>query len=63
VWALRDPNLIAIPKAAAESHVRENVRAAGLILNNDDLAVIAADFPAADQADPLGDALIFTGVG
>jgi diketogulonate reductase-like aldo/keto reductase len=52
-WALRDPNVIAIPKAAAESHVRENVRAAELVLNNDDLAVIAADFPAPTRRTPL----------
>jgi len=44
-WVLRAPNVIAIPKAADESHVRDNVGAAGLVLSAQDLAAIDADFP------------------
>ena len=44
-WVLRDPNVIAIPKAADEAHVRDNARAADLILTDEDLAAIDADFP------------------
>jgi diketogulonate reductase-like aldo/keto reductase len=48
-WVLRDPNVIAIPKAADEAHVRDNLRAAGLVLDDDDLAAIDAEFPAPTQ--------------
>jgi len=44
-WVLRDPNVIAIPKAADEAHVRDNLRAAELTLDAEDLAAINADFP------------------
>jgi diketogulonate reductase-like aldo/keto reductase len=44
-WVLRDPNVIAIPKAADETHVGENLRAADLVLDDTDLAAIDADFP------------------
>ena len=44
-WVLRDPNVIAIPKAADEAHVRDNLRAAELTLDANDLAAIDADFP------------------
>jgi diketogulonate reductase-like aldo/keto reductase len=44
-WVLRDPNVIAIPKAADEAHVRDNLRAAELVLSNEDLAAIDAEFP------------------
>jgi diketogulonate reductase-like aldo/keto reductase len=44
-WVLRDPNVIAIPKAADEAHVRDNLRAADLVLSNEDLADLDADFP------------------
>jgi diketogulonate reductase-like aldo/keto reductase len=43
-WVLRDPNVIAIPKAADESHVQANLRAAELTLDAEDLAAIDADF-------------------
>jgi aryl-alcohol dehydrogenase-like predicted oxidoreductase len=45
-WVLRDPNVIAIPKAADEAHVRDNLCAAALVLSAEDLAAIDADFPA-----------------
>jgi diketogulonate reductase-like aldo/keto reductase len=43
-WVLRDLNIIAIPKAADQAHVQENARAADLILSDEDLAAIDADF-------------------
>jgi diketogulonate reductase-like aldo/keto reductase len=45
-WVLRDPNVIAIPKAADEAHLRDNLRATDLVLDGEDLASIDADFPA-----------------
>ena len=44
-WVLRQPALIAIPKAATSAHVRDNRRAADLPLTADDLAAIDAAFP------------------
>ena len=43
-WVLRDPNVIAIPKAADEAHVRDNLRASELVLDAEDLAAIDTDF-------------------
>ena len=45
-WVLRDPLVIAIPKAADLAHVSANRRAADLVLTAEDLAAIDADFPA-----------------
>jgi len=44
-WALRDPMVIAIPKASDVAHVEANRRAMDLELTADDLAAIDADFP------------------
>ncbi len=44
-WTLRNPAVIAIPKAATEAHVRDNHRAAQITLTAEDLAEIDADFP------------------
>jgi diketogulonate reductase-like aldo/keto reductase len=44
-WVLRDPNVIAIPKAADQAHVQANLDAAELTLDAEDLAAIDADFP------------------
>jgi diketogulonate reductase-like aldo/keto reductase len=44
-WAMRDPGVIAIPKASDEAHVRDNRRAADIALTPEDLAEIDADFP------------------
>ncbi|WP_158913332.1 aldo/keto reductase [Caulobacter sp. S45] len=44
-WVLRDPNVIAIPKAADEAHVKANLHAAEFTLDAEDLAAIDADFP------------------
>jgi len=45
-WVLRDPQIIAIPKAGAAAHVADNRRALDLLLTSEDLAAIDADFPA-----------------
>ena len=44
-WVLRDPTVIAIPKATSEDHVRQNRRAADLVLSAEDLQEIDRDFP------------------
>lgn len=43
-WVLRQPQMIAIPKAAGTAHLRDNYRAATLTLTADDLAQIDAHF-------------------
>ncbi len=45
-WVLRDPRIIAIPKAGDAAHVADNRRALDLSLTSEDLAAIDADFPA-----------------
>jgi diketogulonate reductase-like aldo/keto reductase len=44
-WVLRQPQVIAIPKAAAALHVQENRDAADLSLTTEDLKEIDASFP------------------
>lgn len=44
-WAMRQNNMIAIPKAGSVAHVRENRAAADLILSDADLAALDAAFP------------------
>jgi len=43
-WVLRQPDVIAIPKAGRERHLRENLAAAALTLTYRDLAAIDARF-------------------
>lgn len=45
-WVLRDPTVIAIPKAADPAHVQANRKALDVRLTDEDLAAIDADFPA-----------------
>jgi diketogulonate reductase-like aldo/keto reductase len=52
-WALRQPHVIAIPKASDLAHVRENAAAADLALTAADLAAIDAAFPAPARKRPL----------
>jgi diketogulonate reductase-like aldo/keto reductase len=52
-WAMRDPDVMAIPKATDPDHVRENRRAADLELTAEDLAEIDADFPPPGRRTPL----------
>jgi diketogulonate reductase-like aldo/keto reductase len=44
-WTLREPGVIAIPKAVREAHLRENLGAAQLTLSAEDLAAIDHAFP------------------
>lgn len=44
-WTLRKPNVIAIPKAGNEAHVKENRGSADLVLSAADLADLDAAFP------------------
>jgi len=44
-WVMRDPNVIAIPKASNPDHVKANRAAADLVLDAGDLAAIDRAFP------------------
>ena len=44
-WALRRPDVIAIPKASRIAHVKANAAARDLVLDAEDLAAIDKDFP------------------
>jgi diketogulonate reductase-like aldo/keto reductase len=43
-WVMRQPDVIAIPKAGRERHLRENLAAAALTLTDRDLAAVDARF-------------------
>ena len=43
-WVLRQPQVIAIPKASKEKHVRDNVRSIEIKLTNEDLADLDREF-------------------
>jgi len=53
-WVLRHPDVIAIPKAVSEEHLRDNLAAADLVLSAGDLAEIDARFPAPRRKQSLG---------
>ena len=44
-WVLRQPNVIAIPKASTEAHVRDNAAALKIKLTKEDLAELDREFP------------------
>jgi diketogulonate reductase-like aldo/keto reductase len=52
-WLLRQPGVLAIPKAASAAHVRDNRAAADLVLDDDDLASLDRAFPRPTQPRPL----------
>jgi diketogulonate reductase-like aldo/keto reductase len=52
-WVLRQPGVIAIPKAVQPEHVRANMRALDVTLDAEDLAALDAAFPAPKRATPL----------
>jgi diketogulonate reductase-like aldo/keto reductase len=52
-WVLRDPRVIAIPKAARADHLRENLAAMTLALDPEDLAAIDRVFPPPRRKQPL----------
>jgi diketogulonate reductase-like aldo/keto reductase len=52
-WVLRQPNLIAIPKASGEDHVRDNARSTNIKLTKEDLAELDKEFPPPKSQRPL----------
>jgi diketogulonate reductase-like aldo/keto reductase len=53
-WVLRQPGVIAIPKATNPDHVRANMAAQNLDLSSDELATLDVAFPPPTRAMPLG---------
>jgi len=52
-WVLRQPRVIAIPKASKEKHVRDNARSIEIKLTNEDLADLDREFPPPKSKRPL----------
>jgi diketogulonate reductase-like aldo/keto reductase len=52
-WVLRQPGVIAIPKASKEKHVRDNARSIEIKLTNEDLAELDREFPMPKSKKPL----------
>jgi diketogulonate reductase-like aldo/keto reductase len=52
-WLLRQKNVMVIPKAGSEAHVRENYGALAVRLTTDDLAALDRAFPAPQRKKPL----------
>ncbi len=52
-WVLRQPDVIAIPKASNKTHVRDNARSVGIRLTKEDLAEIDLAFPPPRSKQPL----------
>ena len=52
-WVLREPSVIAIPKAGTREHVRENHASLGIRLSDADLKALDEAFPPPRDAQPL----------
>jgi diketogulonate reductase-like aldo/keto reductase len=52
-WALRQPGVVAIPKAVRPHHVRANMKALDVKLDADDLKALDAAFPPPQRGTPL----------
>jgi diketogulonate reductase-like aldo/keto reductase len=52
-WLLRQPDVVVIPKASSEAHVRDNHAALSLTLKPEDLAELDRTFPPPKRATPL----------
>src|SRR5207249_52120 len=52
-WLLRQPGIIAIPKASSEKHVRDNARSIDIELTNEDLADLDREFSPPASKEPL----------
>ena len=52
-WVLRQPGMIAIPKASNEEHVRDNARSIDIKLTKEDLAELDKEFPPPKTKQPL----------
>lgn len=53
-WTMRHPHVVSIPKAANLAHVKENIAAADLRLDAEDIATLDAAFPPPKRKTPLG---------
>ena len=45
-WVLRQPDMVAIPKAVGLDHIEENVAASNIVLTDEELALLEESFPA-----------------
>lgn len=52
-WVLRQPNIIAIPKATNQAHVRDNARSIDIKLTKEDIADLDREFPPPKTKQPL----------
>jgi diketogulonate reductase-like aldo/keto reductase len=52
-WVLRQPNMIAIPKASSQEHVRDNAQSSEIKLTKQDLADLDREFPPPKSKQPL----------
>ena len=52
-WCLRDPDVIAIPKAGSPAHVEDNCRALDLMLDDQDRHALDQAFPPPKRKTPL----------
>jgi diketogulonate reductase-like aldo/keto reductase len=52
-WVLRQPDVIAIPKASTEAHVRDNACSLNIRLTKEDLTDLDREFPAPKSKRPL----------
>jgi len=52
-WLLHQPDVVVIPKASSEAHVRDNHAALHVALSGDDLAELDRTFPPPQRATPL----------
>jgi diketogulonate reductase-like aldo/keto reductase len=52
-WILRNPRVIAIPKASSPEHVRENRGAADVTLDDEAMRILESTFPAPRRKRPL----------
>jgi diketogulonate reductase-like aldo/keto reductase len=50
---IAQPGVVAIPKATGEAHLRENLAAADIVLDDDEMRAIDQRFPPPDRAAPL----------
>ncbi len=52
-WVIRQPGVIAIPKASSVAHVEENAAALNVVLTDDDLTLVNQRYPAPQHKLPL----------
>jgi len=50
---IAQPGVVAIPKATGEAHLRENLAAADIVLDDDEMRAIDQRFPRPERASPL----------